>query len=448
MNDINFNKYFNRDKIANNLKNKLIAFEKNKYDLLQKRGFYVYGNPGTGKTTFVKNILKELNYDIITFDAGDIRNKTIIEGITHNSMAENNIISLFHKKKKPIAILMDEIDGMNNGDKGGINALIKLIRPKKTKKQKLEQCTYCPIICISNYHIDKKISELIKTCDNFELKCPTTYQMKNIIEDLMPKLDETLVTSLLNYLQKDLRKLLSIYNIYTNRCSLLKNEILQNIFTPKSYNFDSKIITKNILNNSLNLEEHNNIMNDTDRTIVGLLYHENIIDTFKYANKSITIPFYRKILKNICYADYIDRVTFQKQIWQFNEMSSLIKSFHNNYLCYKQNASLKIHPVTEVRFTKILTKYSTEYNNEIFIQTLCQKLGLDKKDMISFFLENDDKLSDDDLAILLDRYEITKLDISRIKKYISQYFLKDLELKDEELKVEELKDGELKDATI
>jgi len=31
---------------------------------------------------------------------------------------------------------MDEIDGMNNGDKGGINALIKLIRPKKTKKQK------------------------------------------------------------------------------------------------------------------------------------------------------------------------------------------------------------------------------------------------------------------------------------------------------------------------
>ena len=30
---------------------------------------------------------------------------------------------------------MDEIDGMNNGDKGGINSLIKLIRPKKTKKQ-------------------------------------------------------------------------------------------------------------------------------------------------------------------------------------------------------------------------------------------------------------------------------------------------------------------------
>ena len=28
---------------------------------------------------------------------------------------------------------MDEIDGMNNGDKGGINSLIKLIRPKRPK---------------------------------------------------------------------------------------------------------------------------------------------------------------------------------------------------------------------------------------------------------------------------------------------------------------------------
>jgi len=53
-------------------------------------------------------------------------------------MSDRNVLSMFTSKVKPIAILMDEIDGMNNGDKGGINALIKLIRPKKTKKQKLE----------------------------------------------------------------------------------------------------------------------------------------------------------------------------------------------------------------------------------------------------------------------------------------------------------------------
>ena len=31
---------------------------------------------------------------------------------------------------------MDEIDGMNSGDKGGINSLIKLNSPKENKKQK------------------------------------------------------------------------------------------------------------------------------------------------------------------------------------------------------------------------------------------------------------------------------------------------------------------------
>lgn len=421
MNDINYNDILGRNEIANDFKSKLQEFEKNKYNLLFKRGFYIYGGPGSGKTTFVKSILKELGYDIILFDAGDIRNKSIIDSITHHSMSEKNIISLFNKETKPLAIIMDEIDGMNNGDKGGINALIKLIRPKKTKKQKLEPCTYCPIICISNYHIDKKISELMKTCHYYELKAPSNLHMKNVIEHIMPKLDAELILNLINYVQSDLRKLSSIYDIYVNRCSLLKNEILQNIFRPKSYNFDSKLITKNLLNNSYSINDHNNIMNDTDRTIVGLLYHENIIDTVEHLKKELTIPFYREILNNICYADYIDRITFQKQIWQFNEMSSLIKTFQNNYLAHKNSLNLKYRKINDIRFTKILTKYSTEYNNEIFIQSLSQKLSLDKKDMIHFFLENN-KLNDDDMAILLDRYEITKLDITRIKKYVSQYF--------------------------
>ena len=111
-----------------------------------------YGPPGTGKTTFVTNILKELDYDIIKYDAGDIRNKSIIESITRNNMSNKSVISMFYGKPKPIAIIMDEIDGMNNGDKGGINSLIKLIRQKKTKKQKLEETTYNPIICIGSYH--------------------------------------------------------------------------------------------------------------------------------------------------------------------------------------------------------------------------------------------------------------------------------------------------------
>ena len=156
MEQLDMNKILNRTDDASKIKTILQEFELNKHNNLLKKGIYIYGEPGTGKTMFVMKVLKELDYDVIRYDAGDIRNKSIIDTITKHNMPDKNIMSMFHKKVKKIAIVMDEIDGMNNGDKGGINTLIKLIRPKKTKKQKLEEITMNPIICIGNYHFDKK----------------------------------------------------------------------------------------------------------------------------------------------------------------------------------------------------------------------------------------------------------------------------------------------------
>ena len=118
---INLNNLLGREEEVSKMKNILTNFEQTKHNLTTKKGIYIYGDPGTGKTTFVTNILKELGYDIIKYDAGDIRNKSIIDTITKHNMSDKNVMSMFHKKVKRIAIIMDEIDGMNNGDKGGIN---------------------------------------------------------------------------------------------------------------------------------------------------------------------------------------------------------------------------------------------------------------------------------------------------------------------------------------
>ena len=318
MQPINYNSILNREAVSASIKNILLNFENNKYNFSLKRGIYIYGAPGSGKTQFVINLLNDLNYDIIKYDAGDIRNKTIIDTITKNNMSDKSVVSLLQKKSKPIAIIMDEIDGMNNGDKGGINSLIKIIRPKKTKKQKLEELSFSPIICISSYHVDKKIKELMKVCNVFELKSPMPGQIQVILKLSMPALEDNIIANMIHYLQGDLRKLNSINNIYKKHNSILKNEIIQNIFKPKSYNEDTKEITQKLFNNSYPIAEHTNIMNDTDRTIVGLLWHENIIDIISKEPKNKAIPLYTKILDKICFADYIDRITFQKQIWQFN----------------------------------------------------------------------------------------------------------------------------------
>jgi hypothetical protein len=165
-------------------------------------------------------------------------------------------------------------------------------------------------------------------------------------------------------------------------------------------------------------------MNETDRTSVGLLFHENIIDVLEEIPKNTAIPFYLQMLENICFADYIDRVTFQKQIWIFNEMSSLIKTFYNNKLYHDRfgDRNIPFNP-SEVRFTKVLTKYSTEYNNMLFIQNLCQQLNMDKKDMFAFFVGLRAKHTLDEINDIFDddNYDISKLDVNRIYRYLDAY---------------------------
>ena len=441
MDELNVNKMLNREEKSDSIKAILRAFEKNRDNVLFKKGIYVYGDPGTGKTTFVTNILKELDYDIVKYDAGDIRNTYVIEDITKHNMSDKNVMSLFNKKVRKIAIIMDEIDGMNNGDKGGINTLIKLIRPKKTKKQKLEEVTINPIICIGNYRVDKKIKELMKVCNTVELNTPSKIQISEFIGKIIPCVPPKIKNDFIEYVQGDLRKLISICNIYKNKPDLFKDQIIENIFQLKSYNDDTKKITNKLINNYYSINDHINIMNETDRTSVGLLWHENIIDVIDKLDKQVSIPFYINQLDNICFADYIDRITFQKQIWQLNEMSSLIKTFNNNKIYHETIHKKQKYNPDEIRFTKVLTKYSTEYNNTLFIQKLCQKLGMDKKDLCGFFVDLKNKYDDAHILSFFENYEITKLDINRIYRYLEKYTKENATgTLDKEIEIEEEED--------
>ena len=426
MDNLNINSILGRDQAYKKIKIILDGFQENKTDITLKRGIYIYGNPGSGKTEFVVNLLREQNYDIIKYDAGDIRNKSIIDTITKHNMSDKNIMSMFEKKVKKIVIVMDEIDAMNNGDKSGINSLIKLIRPKKTKKQKVEEVSFNPIICIGNYQMNKKIKELMKVCHTFELKTPSNEQISSLLLSMNLKFDKLLNDNIILFIQGDLRKLASIHQMAVKENNILQNDIIETIFQPKSYNDDSKKLTQHLINNSYPIEHHKVLMNETDRTTVALLWHENIIDVLAKYKKDVSIPFYQTVLDNICFADYIDRITFQNQAWQFNEMSSLIKTFYNNKLYHEQFIKkAKFNPV-EVRFTKVLTKYSTEYNNSLFIKTLCQQLSMDQKDMFSFFMHIKTQYNEDEIYNMLENYEITKLDINRIYRYLDKYTQKTL----------------------
>ena len=428
---LNYNQVLGREEIAAGVTAALNDFQAKKSDLTIRRGIYIYGNPGVGKTEFVVQLLKSLNYDTVKYDAGDIRNKSIIDLITKHNMSEHSVLSMFQRKPKRIAIVMDEIDGMNNGDKGGINTLIKLMRPKKTKKQRLEDVTMNPIICIGNHHMDKKIRELMKVCVTFELPMPTLDQVGVILKSVLHSHDVMLHKNVTRFIQGDLRKISIISGILNNSYApgsdsdCHNNTLIQTIFQPKTNNEDSKTIVKKIINTPCKLIQHSALMNETDRTIVGLLWHENVVDALsKLPSQRDAFTFYKDALDNICFADYIDRITFQKQIWQFNEMSSLIKTFYNNKLYHERFEPCPKFNPSEVRFTKVLTKYSTEYNNSLFIQMMCQKFGMDKKDLFAFFMNvfsnNNGGNGDKQMEDIIEEFEITKLDIQRMQRYLDK----------------------------
>lgn len=415
------NKYLHREDLKDSILQFLKTFQEKKSDLTIYRGFYLYGSSGIGKTYFIKSILKE--YDIIYYTANDVRNKNIISSITKHNMSNTNVLSMFHRKNKPIVIVMDEIDNMNQGDKGGINLLLKLIRPKKTKKQKLEDISSNPIICIGNYQNDKKMNELKKSCLSMEMKSPTKIQVHTLLNHYLPNIDKPLLEQLTNGISNLNHVAMSI-DIYKKDPSILPVFIENNICSTDNYNIDTKKTTQKLLSENHCIAEHQYYINEADRTTVALLLHENMIDILEPHDKTITIPLYLTILKNICFADYVDRITFQRQIWQFNEMSSLLKNTYSSSLLMKYKKKLK-----DIRFTKILTKYSTEFNNRMFIKSLSQQLLMDKKDLFGYFymILKDRNITDNQQILSLFEYtKISKLDINRFIRYIEQLYDVDL----------------------
>jgi len=275
-------------------------------------------------------------------------------------------------------------------------------------------------------------------CNTFELKKPNDLQIKNVIQTVFPafiNLEIERQVKIIHYIQGDLRKLSFVLKLFDKKAEWMNSSILDTFFCTKSFHENSKKITTQLIQNPTMIEQHNRIMNDTDRTIVALLWHENIVDVLSHQPMNISYPIYLKVLKNICFADYIDRITFQHQIWQFNEMSSLIKTLYNNKICHDVLPAKIFAKSIDIRFTKVLTKYSTEYNNMQFIYSLCQELEMDKKDVVSLFQEMRLYYGDTDNTSVFYNHAITKLDVKRMYRYL------DKNVKKEEM-IEELEEDE------
>ena len=63
-------------------------------------------------------------------------------------------------------LIMDEVDGMSGGDRGGVQELIAIIQKSRV-----------PIICICNDKYDQKLKSLLKYCVELGFVKPTKQQV-------------------------------------------------------------------------------------------------------------------------------------------------------------------------------------------------------------------------------------------------------------------------------
>ena len=370
---------------------------------------YVYGDIGIGKTTIIKSIFQSLKYNINYIDCN--QNKLSVDEL-FNMTNHSDVYSMFFNNKQNNALIVDNINYYSYSDKSYFTNLIKLLKKKTNYKP-------IPFIFINTLQEEKKFTELYKISTLLKINPPSNSQLKNIILKLYPSIfdlenSEHIVNNILDYLDNKFYKLINMHYFYNNNIIELK-------FTSASASASTSVNTANIINNSnikiltKNLLEHRfnlndlDIINYSDRTSLSLLLHENIIKLF-HTNLSISdLKIYKKILQNFAFCDCIDKNIFLYQIWQLNDITYIIKIFYNNFILY-QNNLLKHIDQKDIIFTKILTKYSSEYNNFNFIFSNTQLYCTNKKNLLLHMFVSE-------------KYDEThiKLVYNRIIKLIDQY---------------------------
>ena len=125
------------------------------------------GPPGIGKSLLARLACRAAGFTVVEYNASDYRSKSAVELIgatvagaaftfSATSSVDHNM-RLAHQ-----CLVMDEVDGMSSGDRGGSQALIQVI-----KKSSI------PIICICNDRMSPKVRSLANHCYDLKMARPT-----------------------------------------------------------------------------------------------------------------------------------------------------------------------------------------------------------------------------------------------------------------------------------
>ncbi|EOD33929.1 putative clamp loader replication factor C subunit 1 [Emiliania huxleyi CCMP1516] len=139
-----------------------------------RKAVLLSGPPGVGKTSAARVVLAALGYDVIELNASDTRSKNALQQ-TAADMLTNTSIAAFATgggggggpaASSKLALIMDEVDGMSSGDRGGMQQLVALIKTSKL-----------PVICCCNDRSSQKVKSLANHCLDLRFRKPSSREV-------------------------------------------------------------------------------------------------------------------------------------------------------------------------------------------------------------------------------------------------------------------------------
>ncbi|PLN84864.1 replication factor RFC1 C terminal domain-domain-containing protein [Aspergillus taichungensis] len=174
------------------------------------RAVMIHGPPGIGKTTAAHLVARLEGFDVVEANASDTRSKKLVETGLLGVLDTTSLQGYFsgagekvHSERKNLVLVMDEVDGMSAGDRGGVGALAAVA--KKTS---------IPMILICNERRLPKMKPFDRITYDLPFRRPTADQIRARLSTICfregLKIPPPILDSLIEGTHADIRQVINM----------------------------------------------------------------------------------------------------------------------------------------------------------------------------------------------------------------------------------------------